>query len=504
MIITRLLKRLFKKSQETSGAKDTGLSAESSQACADQKLVGSAVLSAKKKLAPGKKQPAEKGQSARKKKPARKESLEKQKQHEGKAAGAQPSKVTGVKAAESKAGQKSTWNISDFDVPVAEGKKRFHDFELPSELMQGICDLGFKYCTPIQAEVLSCTLQGGDAVGKAQTGTGKTAAFLITAVKLLLGTPPPQQRYLGEPRVVIIAPTRELALQIGEDAKALISHTSLRTVLLIGGMDYEKQQQQLASGWVDIVIATPGRLLDFFSSQIIFLDMTEILILDEADRMLDMGFIPQIRRIVSATPKPGDRQTLLFSATFNDDVLRLSEQWTWNPVRVEIEPDSVVTDAVDQKIYMVSRKDKYAILRNLVQRQGLKKVIVFANRRYETRDLAEKLIRDGIKAGSISGDVPQKKRLSTLDAFKSGKIHVLVATDVAGRGIHVDGISHVINYNLPENAEDYVHRVGRTGRAGNMGISVSFACEDDSFLIDDLETKLGEKLELTYPPEDLL
>ena len=486
MIIKRLLKGLFKKSQVVLGKEDTSTPVNFSQAGADKKSVGSAVRSEKKNRSEKKKQ------------------SEKVKQCRGKIADSKPSGVTEAKAAESKVGKKSVWNISDFEVPVVEGKKRFHDFDLPSDLMQGIYDLGFKYCTPIQAEVLSCTLEGGDAVGKAQTGTGKTAAFLITAVKLLLETPPPQQRYLGEPRVVIIAPTRELALQIGEDAKALISNTSLRTVLLIGGMDYEKQQQQLASDWVDIIIATPGRLLDFFSSRTVFLDMTEILILDEADRMLDMGFIPQIRRIVSATPKPGDRQTLLFSATFNDDVLRLSEQWTWNPVRVEIEPDSVVTDAVDQKIYMVSRKDKYGILRNLVQRQDLKKVIVFANRRYETRDLAEKLVRDGIKAGSISGDVPQKKRLSTLDAFKSGKIHVLVATDVAGRGIHVDGISHVINYNLPENAEDYVHRVGRTGRAGNMGISISFACEDDSFLIDDLETKLGEKLELTYPPEELL
>ena len=396
------------------------------------------------------------------------------------------------------------WDSSVFQVLEDKDKKRFHDFDLPESLMHGIYDLGFKYCTPIQAEILSHTLQGQDAVGKAQTGTGKTAAFLITAVKLLLEVPTPDTRYLGEPRVVIIAPTRELALQIGEDAKALTRHTSLHTVMLIGGIDYEKQKVQLAKGFVDIVIATPGRLLDFVSRREIFLDLTETLVLDEADRMLDMGFIPQVRRIVSATPRAGDRQTLFFSATFSDDILRLTSQWTWNPIKVEIEADSAVTDTIDQKIYMVSSADKYKILYNLITQKKLQKVIIFANRRHETRKLAERLQKGGIKAGYIAGDVPQKKRMSTLESFKSGRIHVLVATDVAGRGIHVDGVSHVINYNLPEDAEDYVHRVGRTGRAGMQGVSVSFACEDDAFLIDELEAELDMKLQLTYPPEELL
>lgn len=396
------------------------------------------------------------------------------------------------------------WDSSVFQVSEVEGKKRFHDFNLPASLMQGIYELGFKYCTPIQAEILSHTLQGQDAVGKAQTGTGKTAAFLITAVKLLLETPAPDTRYLGEPRVVIIAPTRELALQIGEDAKALTRYTALHTVMLIGGVDYEKQKVQLERGFVDIVIATPGRLLDFVSRREIYLDLTETLVLDEADRMLDMGFIPQVRRIVLVTPRAGDRQTLLFSATFSEDILRLTQQWTWHPVNVEIEADSVVTDTIDQKIYMVSAEDKYKVLYNLISRKKLNKVIVFANRRHETRKLAERLQQGGIRADFISGDVPQKKRISTLQNFKTGKIHVLVATDVAGRGIHVDGISHVINYNLPEDAGDYVHRVGRTGRAGTQGISISFACEGDAFLMDELEAKLGAKLQLSYPPEDLM
>ncbi len=397
---------------------------------------------------------------------------------------------------------KPEWHPDMFDVPLAEDKTRFHDFDLPDELMHGIFDLGFKYCTPIQAEILSHTLQGKDAVGKAQTGTGKTAAFLITAIKLLLEIPPPAQRYLGETRVVIIAPTRELVLQIGEDAKALTKYTNLRTVMLVGGVDVEKQKAQLEKGFVDILIATPGRLLDFISRREVFLDLTETLVLDEADRMLDMGFIPQVRRIVLETPRVGDRQTLFFSATFTDDILRLTDQWTWHPVNVEIAAESAVIDTIDQKIYMVTAKDKYKTLYNLITQKKLNKVIIFANRRYETRKIAELLQKDGVKADYISGDVPQKKRISTLEKFKSGKINVLVATDVAGRGIHIEGVSHVINYNLPEDAEDYVHRVGRTGRAGTEGVSVSFACEDDAFLIDELEEKLGKKLTLSFPPDD--
>ncbi|MGB1272308.1 MAG: helicase-related protein, partial [Endozoicomonas sp.] len=224
----------------------------------------------------------------------------------------------------------------------------------------------------------------------------------------------------------------------------------------------------------------------------------------EADRMLDMGFIPQVRRIVRMTPRPGDRQTLLFSATFTEEVLRLGEQWTWHPVKVEIEPDSVATDTVDQKIYILTSEQKFPLLVNLIQHHNLDKVIVFTNRRDQTRKLTERLQKTGIKADQISGEVPQNKRLKTLENFKSGRISVLVATDVAGRGIHIDGISHVINYNLPEDPEDYVHRIGRTGRAGASGTSISFACEDDSFLIPDLEGLLRDQLKKDYPPEHLL
>lgn len=412
-------------------------------------------------------------------------------------------KQTGRKSVR-KAPEHDNWSISQFQVAPDPEKTRFHDFELPSELMHAIADQGFKYCTPIQAEVLGTTLAGRDAIGKAQTGTGKTAAFLISTIKQLIQTPPPDTRYLGEPRAVIIAPTRELALQIGKDAEALTQYLPMHVVTVVGGMDYEKQRKRISENYVDILVATPGRLLDYCERKDLFLDLVEVMVIDEADRMLDMGFIPQVRRIIRMTPRPGDRQTLLFSATFTDDVLRLGEQWTWNPVKVEIEPDSVATDTVEQKVYILSSEQKFPLLVNLINHHQLEKVIVFTNRRDQTRKLTEKLQRIGIKADQISGEVPQNKRLRTLENFRSGKISVLVATDVAGRGIHIDGISHVINYNLPEDPDDYVHRIGRTGRAGASGTSISFACEDDSFLIPDLEALLGDKLKKDYPPEQLL
>ncbi len=396
------------------------------------------------------------------------------------------------------------WDISQFDVPVEAGKSRFHDFNLPDTLMHAIADQGFKYCTPIQAEVLGATLQGRDAIGKAQTGTGKTAAFLIATIKQLLETPEPDERFLGEPRALVIAPTRELAMQIHKDSMELTQYTNLHCVMVVGGMDYEKQRQQLQSRNVDILVATPGRLLDYCERRDIHLDLTETMVIDEADRMLDMGFIPQVRRIIRSTPRPGDRQTLLFSATFSDDVLRLGEQWTWNPLKVEIEPDSVATDTVDQKVWTVTSEEKYKVLYNLITRQKLERVIVFTNRRDQTRRLAEKLRKDKIRADMLSGDVPQKKRIKTLEDFREGRLRVLVATDVAGRGIHIDGISHVVNYHLPEDPEDYVHRIGRTGRAGTTGTSISFACEDDAFLIPTLEELLGDRLACTAPPAELL
>ncbi len=386
------------------------------------------------------------------------------------------------------------WDIDEFQVLEVPGKTRFHDLDVPDPLMRAIHELGFQYCTPIQAEILEHTLKNIDAVGKAQTGTGKTAAFLITAMKHLLEIPPPEPRYIGEPRVLILAPTRELALQIGHDAEKLNQYTRFNIVMLVGGMDMDKQQKSLESAYVDIIIATPGRLLDFLARQYVFLDLIETLVLDEADRMLDMGFIPQIRRILLTIPRNDERQTLFFSATFNDDILRLIQQWMFKPIFVEIESETAVTGTIDQQLYIVTAKEKFQLLSDLLKEPTVTRIIIFANLKSTTRQLTEKLQKAGFKVGCLSGDVPQRKRISTLNQFKSGSIQVLVATDVAGRGIHIDGVSHVINYNLPEDTEDYIHRVGRTGRAGAQGVSISFACEHDAFLVDELEQKLGHKI----------
>jgi ATP-dependent RNA helicase RhlB len=396
------------------------------------------------------------------------------------------------------------WDLSQYQVAEVAGKTRFHDFDLPVHLMRAISDLGYEYCSPIQAEVLPHTLDGFDAIGKAQTGTGKTAAFLITIINDLINNPVNGERFAGEPRALIIAPTRELVVQIGEDAKQLCKYLDLNTEVLIGGTDFNKQQDRIERRVVDIVVATPGRLLDFERRGFLHLDLVEVLVLDEADRMLDMGFIPDVKRIIRATPPTTHRQTLLFSATFNQDVLALSHQWTSDPIMIEIEPESVATDTIIQKVYMVSEGDKLKVLKNILATDEVESAIVFSNRRDSTRRIFERLQRSGLKVGMLSGEVPQQKRTRTLEVFKAGKINVLVATDVAGRGIHVDGISHVINYDVPDDPEDYVHRIGRTGRAGAKGISITFAGEGDAFAIPDLEKMLGRKLPYEHPPEELL
>ncbi len=396
------------------------------------------------------------------------------------------------------------WDISQFVVPEVEGKTRFHDLDLELPLMHAIADLGFEYCSPIQAQSLPNTLNGHDMLGKAQTGTGKTAAFLTAIVDDLLKNPLEGERYAGEARALVIAPTRELVVQIADDAKALTKYTDLKVHTLVGGMDYTKQQQYVRDKFVDILVATPGRLLDFASNKDVHLDQVEILVLDEADRMLDMGFIPQVRRIVRLTPRRENRQTLFFSATFTDDVMRLAEQWTQKPVSIEIEPESVATDTVEQKVYLASTAEKYSLLTNLARQSDVESLIVFANRRDECRRLYERLLKQGFDVGLLSGEVAQNKRMKTLDGFKSGRLKILVATDVAGRGIHINNISHVVNFTLPEEPEDYVHRIGRTGRAGKTGVSISFASEDDAFLLPAIEELLGKKLSCEQPPEELL
>ena len=380
----------------------------------------------------------------------------------------------------------------------------FGSLDLAPSLMRGIEGLGFEKCSPIQAQILPHTLEGHDAIGKAQTGTGKTAAFLITLFNDLLNNPIEGERYLAEPRAVILAPTRELVMQIADDARQLGKYTGLSTVTLIGGADYAKQLAKVNDRVTDIVVATPGRLIDFIQRGDMYLDRVESLVLDEADRMLDMGFIPQVKRIVRSTPRKEDRQTLLFSATFSQDIMNLAQQWTFDPITVEIEPERVATENVDQRVYLLESRDRLNVLKRLLATPEATSVIVFANRRDVVRKVHERLQKQGLDCGILSGEIAQVKRTKTLERFKSGKLRVLIATDVAGRGIHVDGVSHVVNYDLPEDPEDYVHRIGRTGRAGEKGVSISFASEDDAFLLPEIEALLGESLKCTQVPEVLL
>ncbi len=393
----------------------------------------------------------------------------------------------------------SDWTLDQFPVPQVEDRDRFHDFALPLPIMHAIADLGFEYCTPIQSEVLPYSLADYDVTGQAQTGTGKTAAFLVTILARQWEHPKSPANPPGTPRALVLAPTRELAIQIEQDGRDLAKHMDTVVVSVVGGMDFNKQRLQLTEGPVDILVATPGRLLDFINRRVIDLSRVEVLVIDEADRMLDMGFIPDVRRIVYKTPHKRERQTLFFSATFNEDVMRLATSWTLDPVHVQIEPENVAVDSVEQKFWLVAAENKGKLLAEMVEAKALSRVMVFANRRDSTRNLHEYLRKKNVSCEMLSGEVPQRKRLTTLDRFKQGKIRVLVATDVAGRGIHVDDVSHVINFDLPEDPEDYVHRIGRTGRAGATGISISFISEDDAFNLSAIEDYLGHPVACTQP-----
>ncbi|WP_035237181.1 DEAD/DEAH box helicase [Desulfobacter vibrioformis] len=397
--------------------------------------------------------------------------------------------------------QRPRWTLEKFQVPPQEGKTRFHDFKLPTGLMHAICDLDFKYCTDIQARLLPHTLEGRDATAKAQTGTGKSATFIIAVINRFVRTPVKREKKY--PRALILAPTRELVHQIEKDFKGLAKYSHLRIVSVFGGTDYHKQQTLLTDKPVDVITATPGRLLDFISKKLIDLSRVEIVVIDEADRMLDMGFIPDVRRLIYMTPHKDKRQTLFFSATLTDEVLRLSESWTRDAVRIEIDPEQAAADTITQIVYLTTEENKFKNVCNLLISEKLERVIIFVNRKDTARYLSEKLSRYGLNAGVLSGDVPQDKRFKVLNQFKTGNLNVLVATDVAARGLHIENISHVINYDLPLEPEHYIHRIGRTGRAGATGTSVSFADEMSSFQIPKIEEVLGHKVSCEYPTATL-
>jgi len=397
------------------------------------------------------------------------------------------------------------WSVDQFEVPEDPEQTRFHDLNLPNPIMHAIADLGFLYCTPIQAMSLKHIHSGHNIAGRAQTGTGKTAAFLIAVFSRFLKNPAdPENRPLGTPRALVLAPTRELVIQIEDDAAKLGKYCHFNSMAVYGGMHAGQQRTQLLKSPVDLIVATPGRLLDFMQQKLINLGKVETLIIDEADRMLDMGFIPDVKRIISRTPHKNKRRTMLYSATLTQDVLRLASQWMPDPVVCEIEPEQVTVDTVDQVIYITRATDKFRILYNLIERYKDERVLIFCNRRDTTDRLDQRLQRLGIASEMLSGAVAQKKRLKILSDFKEGKLKVLVATDVAGRGLHVKDIGLVVNYHFPYDPEDYVHRIGRTGRAGVKGTAVSFACDDDSYGIPDIEKYIGRDLPCCMPEEELL
>lgn len=396
------------------------------------------------------------------------------------------------------------WDESIFKVPVEDGKTRFHDLGIANEILHAVYDLGFSYCTEVQAETLPKSLAGEDVTAQAQTGTGKTAAFLITIYNHILANKIDKKRKHGTPRALILAPTRELVLQIEKDARGLGKYISCKILSLLGGVDYAKQLKNLKYEEVDVLICTPGRLIDFMQKNLVDLSKIELLIIDEADRMLDMGFIPSVKKIIAATPAKAKRQTMFFSATLSGDVKRLAESWTRQAFQVTVKPDELAVESVEQITYITTVEEKQTLLYNLIMQKNLERVLVFVNRRHEAKKVKDVFEHYGISCALLSGDVDQTQRIKRLERFREGKVRVLVATDVASRGIHVEGISHVINYNIPQDVEEYVHRIGRTGRAGATGISISFADENDSHELPRLEEFLGKKINCVFPGEEIL
>ncbi len=369
----------------------------------------------------------------------------------------------------------------------------FSSLGLLPTVMQGIEEAGFSRCTPIQAQTLPIALTGKDVAGQAQTGTGKTAAFLVAAFQNLLTKPAPATRSKTGVRAIMIAPTRELAVQIYNDAEVLGRYTGLKISVVFGGVDYEKQRRELEEG-VDVLIGTPGRVIDYFKQHVFDLRCAQVVVLDEADRMFDLGFIADIRYILRRLPAAEERQSMLFSATLSQRVLELAYEHMNGPELIQIEPEKITADRVRQTIYYPSMPEKMPLLLGLLRRYDARRTMVFVNTKRMAERLEDVLRANGINAQALSGDVPQTKRLRFLADFHAGDLAVLIATDVASRGLHVPDVSHVFNYDLPQDAPDYVHRIGRTARAGASGDAISFACEEYAVSLPDVEKYIGRKI----------
>ncbi|MFB6492305.1 ATP-dependent RNA helicase RhlB, partial [Xanthomonas perforans] len=380
----------------------------------------------------------------------------------------------------------------------------FSSFDLHPALIAGLESAGFTRCTPIQALTLPVALPGGDVAGQAQTGTGKTLAFLVAVMNRLLIRPALADRKPEDPRALILAPTRELAIQIHKDAVKFGADLGLRFALVYGGVDYDKQRELLQQG-VDVIIATPGRLIDYVKQhKVVSLHACEICVLDEADRMFDLGFIKDIRFLLRRMPERGTRQTLLFSATLSHRVLELAYEHMNEPEKLVVETESITAARVRQRIYFPSDEEKQTLLLGLLSRSEGARTMVFVNTKAFVERVARTLERHGYRVGVLSGDVPQKKRESLLNRFQKGQLEILVATDVAARGLHIDGVKYVYNYDLPFDAEDYVHRIGRTARLGEEGDAISFACERYAMSLPDIEAYIEQKIPVEPVTSELL
>ncbi len=375
---------------------------------------------------------------------------------------------------------------------------RFDDFDLDEKLLAGLKDAGFEYCTPIQARVLPISLTGKDIAGQAQTGTGKTAAFLVTIFNRLLNL---SKRKKDIPAALIVAPTRELARQIYEEALLIGKHLDFRMMQVVGGIDYQKQADELRKG-VDIVVCTPGRIIDYYKQKVFKAEGISILVIDEADRLLDLGFAKDMQYLLSKLPSYKVRQSLLLSATLSYRVMELTYEYMNLPEFVAVTPEEITVEGIEQVLYHVGSESKFSLLLGVLEKEDWSRVLIFVNTKSGVEWVTRKLKGNQWPAEGITGDLPQAKRFRLMEQFKSGKIKILVATDVASRGIHVEDISLVINYDLPQDPENYVHRIGRTARAGSRGKAVSLACETYVFHLEPLEKLLGYQIPVAWPEDD--
>ena len=371
---------------------------------------------------------------------------------------------------------------------------RFEELRIPEKVLEGIRAAGFTECTPVQELTLPVALGGKDIAAQAQTGTGKTANFLIAVFSRMLQMPSPGQG--SSPRALIIAPTRELVIQIHAEAKLLGGSSGFRIVPVFGGIDYQKQRDDLARG-VDMVIGTPGRLIDYLKQRVYNLKKTQFLVIDEADRLFDMGFISDVRFLLRRMSPYNRRQSMLFSATLSHRVLELCYEYMNMPERFSVTPEKITVEQVEQEIYHVGMAEKVGLLLGIIKNEPEGRYLIFCNTKAAAERLEVLLNANGFATSAITGDLPQNKRIQVLTRFRDGTLSILVATDVASRGLHIEGVTHVINYDLPQDSEDYVHRIGRTARAGARGRAISLACEEYVRSLPDIEEYIRQKIPIT-------